>query len=85
MKNSLSLALFILATSTASVFGQQEDLFVPRFPIHDSPIELKGDVRPHQFVSAVGRASAWLGSVVPSAFMVPSSEAGKNPLYARAT
>jgi hypothetical protein len=40
---------------------RRDELAVARFLIHDSPIELRAEVRSHQFVSAIGRASAWLG------------------------
>jgi glycogen debranching enzyme len=36
-------------------------LAVPQFPIASSPIELRGDVRPHQYLGVIGRAAAWLG------------------------
>ncbi|UCD23148.1 MAG: hypothetical protein JSW51_08785 [Gemmatimonadota bacterium] len=35
---------------------------VTKFGIADSPIELKGDVRPHQYIAAIGRSAAWLGT-----------------------
>ena len=35
---------------------------VPKFPIVDSPIALRGDVRHGQYLGAVGRAAAWLGT-----------------------
>jgi glycogen debranching enzyme len=34
---------------------------VPRFAIAPSPIGLRGDVRPRQYLGVVGRRSAWLG------------------------
>lgn len=49
-------ALFLPAALTA-----QNDLTVPKFPIADAPIALRGDVRPHQYVGVVGRRAAWLG------------------------
>ncbi len=36
-------------------------LAVPKFPITSSPIELRGDARPHQYLGVIGRAAAWLG------------------------
>ncbi len=35
---------------------------IPRFAIASSPISLRGDVRPHQFVGVEGHQAAWLGS-----------------------
>ena len=35
---------------------------VPRFAIAPSPIGLRGDVRPHQYLGVVGPRSAWLGT-----------------------
>src|SRR5512135_2460197 len=34
---------------------------VPRFAIAPSPVGLKGDVRPRQYLGVVGPRSAWLG------------------------
>lgn len=54
----------VVAASVAG-FGQlepQQDLAVPKFPIAESPIQLRGDARPHQYVGVVGRRAAWLGT-----------------------
>jgi hypothetical protein len=40
----------------------QETTRVPRFPILDSPIQLVGDARPHQYLGVIGRRAAWLGT-----------------------
>jgi glycogen debranching enzyme len=53
---------FFIVPSAGFALEPQDELNVSRFIIHDSPLELRGEVRPHQFVSAVGRASAWLGN-----------------------
>ncbi len=42
--------------------GQRAFPGVPKFPIQHSPVTLRHDVRPHQYVGVVGRAAAWLGS-----------------------
>ncbi len=34
---------------------------VPKFVVSPSPIELRGDVRPRQYLGVVGRRAAWLG------------------------
>jgi glycogen debranching enzyme len=34
---------------------------VPKFDVRPSPIGLRGDVRPHQYVGVVGHKAAWLG------------------------
>ena len=39
----------------------RQDLAVPKFAIQPSPLALHGDVRPRQYVGAVGREAAWLG------------------------
>ena len=41
--------------------GQQPASAVSKFSIESSPIGLRGDVRPHQYLGVVGRAAAWLG------------------------
>jgi len=35
---------------------------VPKFPINSSAIEIRGDVRPQEYVGVTGHASAWLGT-----------------------
>jgi len=55
-----SLASFLLALVASAAAAQVPA--VPRFPIADSPIELTGDVRPHQYVGVQGRRAAWLGT-----------------------
>ena len=51
----------MLSLSLAGPLTAQQQQRVPKFPIASSPISLKGDVRPHQFVSVLGRSAAWLG------------------------
>jgi glycogen debranching enzyme len=51
----------MLSLSLAGTLTAQQQQRVPKFPIASSPISLKGDVRPHQFVSVLGRSAAWLG------------------------
>ncbi len=36
-------------------------LAVPRFPFEPSPLTIRADVRPRQYLGVVGRAAAWLG------------------------
>jgi glycogen debranching enzyme len=45
----------------APAAGAAELPAVPRFPVPPSPIGLRGDVRPGQYVGVVGPRSAWLG------------------------
>ncbi len=54
----LSLLLLVSAAATAVAQGP----VVPKFEIAASPLALRGDVRPHQYVGVIGRAAAWLGS-----------------------
>ncbi len=56
------LALGLLTTSTVLPSWAQQGASVSKFEIHPSPIGLRGDVRPHQYVGVIGRAAAWLGS-----------------------
>jgi len=49
----------VLGTAVPALGAQPPT--VPRFPIASSPIELAGDVRPHQYVGVQGRRAAWLG------------------------
>ncbi len=58
---SACLVTVTLLLGAPSVAMPQE-LAVPKFPILDSPLSLKGDVRPHQYVGVIGRAAAWLGN-----------------------
>ena len=51
------LSLAVAAPATSS----DPTLSVPKFPIQPSPLTLRGDVRPRQYVGAVGRKAAWLG------------------------
>jgi glycogen debranching enzyme len=55
------LAFANLHAQTPLDQGLPDQLSVPKFTIHESPIGLRGDVRPRQYLGAVGRASAWLG------------------------
>jgi glycogen debranching enzyme len=57
----LSPALLLLGI-LGSPLAAQQDLRVPRFPIADSPIQLRGNVRLHQFVGVEGHKAAWLGN-----------------------
>ena len=41
--------------------GDLTALTVPRFPIHSSPIELTGPVRPGEYLGVTGPRAAWLG------------------------
>ena len=49
--------------SAATAFAQNAPPLapVPKFDISASPIGLRGDVRPRQYVGVVGRKAAWLG------------------------
>ncbi len=55
----VSLAILVLLSGATSSLA--DELSVPRFPILSSPMVLQGDVRPHQFLSTLGRQAAWLG------------------------
>jgi hypothetical protein len=55
-----SSAVALLAAIAGPAVGQTPA--VPRFPIAPSPIELTGDVRPHQYLGVQGRRAAWLGT-----------------------
>jgi glycogen debranching enzyme len=50
----------LLPTVTPALSGQALPS-LPKFDIETSPIGLKGDVRPHQYLGVIGRAAAWLG------------------------
>lgn len=56
--------------------GQEHEMVVRRFPIEASPVQLSGDVRPHEYVGVVGRRAAWLG------FETGEAEAWLHPLKA---
>lgn len=56
----LVLLLGALA-GAASASAQEPAPAVERFEIRSSPVELAGEVRPHEYVGAVGRRAAWLG------------------------
>jgi glycogen debranching enzyme len=50
----------LLSTGALGLLAQGQPV-VPKFAIAPSPIELRGDVRPRQYIGVVGRAAAWLG------------------------
>jgi hypothetical protein len=52
----------VLAAARVLAAEPAEDLRVPRFPIATSPIALRGDARPRQYLGVLGRKAAWLGS-----------------------
>jgi len=54
------LAGLLLSTATFGLDAQGQTV-VPKFEIEATPMGLKGDVRPRQYVGVIGRASAWLG------------------------
>jgi glycogen debranching enzyme len=56
---SLYLALS-LAVATPTI-DSVSDLAVPKFAILPSPLTIRGDVRPLQYLGSVGRKAAWLG------------------------
>ena len=64
------VAALVLAVGGASAAARDADetpseaplATVPRFAILASPIGLRGDVRPRQYLGVVGPRSAWLGS-----------------------
>ncbi len=58
--NSLLLCLLFLTGAAVQAAAQQR--IVPKFAIAHSPLTLRGDVRPQQYLGVVGRAAAWLGS-----------------------
>jgi glycogen debranching enzyme len=62
-----SLAVAVTLRASDAPLAAQPELTVPKFPIHTSPIQLTGDVRPLQYLGVVGRRSAWLGSETGSA------------------
>jgi len=53
-------SLMLLGTTAAALIAQAPA--IARFPIAASPIEVTGDVRPHQYVGVEGRKAAWLGT-----------------------
>lgn len=55
------LAIVVLPSIPHAATAQQ-DLVVPRFDVEASPLTLKYDVRPNQYLGVLGRAAAWLGS-----------------------
>jgi len=57
---ALALAVSIVGPLAPTLRAQAPA--IPRFPIAASPIEITGDVRPHQFVGVEGRKAAWLGT-----------------------
>jgi glycogen debranching enzyme len=63
MRHALArlLPLLALVGPPRTLLAQAPPTSVPRFPIAASPIALRGDVRPLQYVGVVGPRSAWLG------------------------
>ncbi len=61
MTGSFFFALVLLVLLSGATSSRADELSVPRFPILGSSMVLQGDVRPHQFLSALGRQAAWLG------------------------
>ncbi len=57
-----ALAIAVLVPAFARAQGEASLPSVPKFEIAPSPIGLRGDVRPRQYVGVVGRKAAWLGS-----------------------
>jgi glycogen debranching enzyme len=58
----VAFALLSLVASSAARAGEPPPFpAVPRFAIAPSPIGLRGDVRPRQYLGVVGPRSAWLG------------------------
>jgi glycogen debranching enzyme len=56
------LAAFLgLASAARGAAGEDALPTVPRFAVAPSPIGLRGDVRPRQYLGVVGPRSAWLG------------------------
>lgn len=53
-------AVLFLAIATPAT-DSVPTLSVSKFPIQASPLTLRGDVRPRQYVGVVGRKAAWLG------------------------
>ena len=53
------IASLLLPTAIAA---QAPAFPVPKFAIEPSPIGLRYDVRPHQYVGVIGRTAAWLGT-----------------------
>jgi hypothetical protein len=59
----VAVALLALAASSPADAADSAALpAVPRFAIAPSPIGLRGDVRPRQYIGVVGPRSAWLGA-----------------------
>jgi glycogen debranching enzyme len=56
-----AVALLVTLIAAAPLRGAEPLAAVPRFAIDASPIGLRGDVRPRQYLGVVGRRSAWLG------------------------
>lgn len=55
---TLHAALYLAITAPIDSI---DTLTVRKFPIELSPLTLRGDVRPRQYVGVVGRKAAWLG------------------------
>lgn len=51
-----------LTLGFAGALVAQDHPAVPRFEIAESPLTLRGDARPHQYLGAIGRRAAWLGT-----------------------
>ena len=52
----------VLMLALPSPTTAQRNVLVPKFDIETSPLTLRNDVRPRQYLGVLGRAAAWLGS-----------------------
>jgi glycogen debranching enzyme len=59
---SVAVSAILLLVVAAPAPDSVAALAVAKFPIEPSPLAIRADVRPRQYVGAVGRAAAWLGS-----------------------
>jgi len=57
----LLIAAAVRVTQAAPALGQDFPA-VPRFAVAESPLTLRTDARPHQYLGVIGRRAAWLGS-----------------------
>jgi glycogen debranching enzyme len=53
--------MLLLLSPIPAPQGDSTALTVPKFPIASSALDLRGDVRPYQYVGVIGRQAAWLG------------------------
>ncbi len=54
-------AISLVALLPGALAAQRSFPVVPKFPIQHSPLALRYDVRPHQYLGVVGPTAAWLG------------------------